>query len=245
MLVIDEIQQLVSLEGFLRRLGFDVLSLGKEILVTDALLRFTPELVIASEKGRHVDGVKLAQRLKRTVTPVPRVALCFAGSAPVGSPADLKTIDALFELPLAGEAGVRLISKLTGIDPEPLLKKFQKFAGAKTSREDQTIVVSSATGGAASSTITVADWDPKKNPGASATVRTERSNRYDQLLEVKAGDLGETAVKGVMPRERAAQAMAKLKKDSEPEKDELDRIQAEKIKFAEAMFADESKKKKP
>ena len=43
LLVIDEFTELEALESLLKRLGFDVLSVGKEVLVADALLRFSPE----------------------------------------------------------------------------------------------------------------------------------------------------------------------------------------------------------
>jgi DNA-binding response OmpR family regulator len=88
MLVIDEIQQLVGLETFMRRLGFDVLSLSKDALVPDALLGFQPEIVIASQQGRNVDGLKLSKRLKKTMVPPPRIAISYHGAPPVLSKDD-------------------------------------------------------------------------------------------------------------------------------------------------------------
>ncbi len=242
MLVIDEIQKLVGLESFLRRMGFDVLSLSKDSLVSDALLGFSPEIVIASVSGRNVDGPRLAARVKKSVKPAPRVAICYSGASPILSVNELKAIDALMELPLAGEASIQILAQLAGMPPEPLLEKFRKFAGAKLSSDENVVVVAGSK--LSPSASTVGEWDPKKTPGRSLDIRTDRSNRYDKFLESRAEDFKGGITERVMPRGRATSLMSKLKKDSESEKAELDRIQAEKIKFAEAMFSDEKKPKK-
>lgn len=245
MLVIDDIQQMTGLEAFLRRLGFDVLTLGKDSQVPDALLSFTPEIVIASARGRNVDGPKLSVRVKKLVTPPPRVAICFSGTAPILSAADLNKIDALLELPLAGEAGIRLLAQLANVPFEPLFEKFRKFASAKLTKDEEIVVVTGAAASTrASAPTSREEWDPQKNQGRATEFRSERSNRYDRFLESRAEDLKGGAADGVMPRDRANALMSKLKKDSESEKADLDRIQAEKIKFAEALFSG-TKTKKP
>ena len=45
--VIDEFNELVGLETLFRRLGFDVLSLGREATVQEAILGFPPDLINA------------------------------------------------------------------------------------------------------------------------------------------------------------------------------------------------------
>ena len=246
MLVIDEIQQLHGLESFLRRLGFDVLSLGKDSLVSDAILSFVPEVVIASERGRNVDGLRLAQKLKKTIVPLPRMALCFNGAAPIISAQDLKAIDALLELPLAGEAGLRLLAQLAGVSAEPLVEKYRKFAGAKLTREEEIVIITGAVGGGSGPTGGAETgreaWDPKRDVGQAAEIRTARSSRYDKFLDANARDFEGGVTERVLPRERAQAAMKELKKQSASEAEELARIHAEKIKFAEAMFEEGTEK---
>ncbi len=237
LLVIDEIQQLIGLEAFLRRLGFDVLSLGKDSLVADALLGFQPDIVIASHRGRNVDGLKLATRLKKMMVPTPRIVISYSGSAPVIAKDDQRSIDALLEISVLGEAAIRLIAQLSGLAVEPILDKYRKFASARLTKDEQIVIIAAKTAAntAASS----------KHRGSSAEVKTARSTGYDQILKNHAKDLANGAADKVMPRERAAQLMAKLKQDSSADKQLLDKIQAQKIKFAEAMFSEPDAQSKP
>jgi hypothetical protein len=251
MLVIDEIQQLVGLESFLRRFGFDVLSLSKDSQVADAQLGFMPDIVIASHQGRNVDGLKLSRQLKRTMRPPPRIAICYSSAPPSLTKDDERSIDALLEIPAVGESAIRLLAQLAGVKTEPLLEKYRRFANARFTSDEQVVIVQgvspTASAGASEGASTGASstsilpsmsgpWDPMKTPGTSASSRSERSNRYDTFLENHAKDLANGAAEKVLPRERAAQLMKKLKDDSAGEKDALDEIQAQKIKFAEALF---------
>jgi CheY-like chemotaxis protein len=245
LLVIDEIQQLVGLEAFLRRLGFDVLSLGKDSLVTEALLSFQPEIVIATHRGRQVDGLKLAARLKKAVVPSPRIAISYTGAQPALTKDDERSIDALIEIPAAGESAIRLMAQLSGLPIEPLLEKYRKVASARLTKDEQIVIIAGAAPSAPmpsaiSAGPSSAAWDPAKNPGRAAEMKTDRSTGYDQFLENHSKDLANGAADKVLPRERAGQFMAKLKEDSKNEKQKLEEIQAQKIKFAEAMFNESS-----
>lgn len=248
MLVIDEIQQLVGLESFLRRFGFDVLSLSKDSQVADAQLGFMPDIVIASHQGRNVDGLRLSRQLKRTMRPPPRIAISYSSAPPSLTKDDEKSIDALLEIPAVGDNAIRLLAQLAGLNPEPLLEKYRKFANVRLTSDEQVVIVqgASAPGAAPASAPAPTDavWDPVKTPGTSATARSERSKGYDAFLENHAKDLANEPTGKVLPREQMAQRMKKLKEDSAGEKDALDELQAQKIKFAEALFEEGDKKKK-
>ena len=242
MLVIDEFSEMVGLESFLRRLGFDVLSLGKEMLVTDALLSFQPEIVIASFRGRNVEGLRLAQRLKKTMVPPPRVVLAYSGARPQIPQESQRTVEALLEIPVEPQTAIQMLAKLSGLAPEPILEKYAKVSSAVLTRDEKAVLITDqaprATKGASGVAVTGGStneskgWDPKSAPGQASTARSERSSRYDQYLA--AHDTERTDK--VLPHDKAAKAMAKLKKDSESEKDRLDRIEAEKQAFAKALF---------
>lgn len=250
MLVIDEFSEMVGLESFLRRLGFDVLSLGKEMLVTDALLSFQPEVVIASFKGRNVDGLRLALRLKKTMIPPPRVALAYSGPRPQIPQESQRLVEALIEIPVEPQSVIQMLSKLSGLPAEPLLEKYAKVSAAVLTRDEKAVLITdqaakaakAASPGMVSGGVSTKEWDPQTMRGQAANVRTERSNRYDAYLETHS----EEKVEKVLPHDKAAKAMAKLKKDSEAEKDTLDQIHAEKQAFAKALFEagkDEKSKK--
>lgn len=234
MLVIDEFSEMVGLETFLRRLGFDVLSLAKESLVPDALLSFQPEIVIASFRGRNVDGLRLALKLKKTVLPPPRIALAYSGPMPQVPAESQKLIEAMVEIPVEARSAIQMLAKLSGLPAEPILEKYAKVSTAVLTRDEQVVIITDNSNRTPKS--------PSAVSGATApaaVARTERSNRYDEYL-AKHGD--ERADK-VLPHDKAAKAMAKLKRDSESEKENLDRIQAEKQAFAKALF-NEGKSKK-
>ncbi|MES2856209.1 MAG: hypothetical protein V4692_10120, partial [Bdellovibrionota bacterium] len=112
LLVIDEFSELMALETMFRRLGFDVLSLGKEVLVNDALLRFPPDLVILSCKSGNVDGLKLSVRMKKLVPP-PRVAILHnQGNVPTLQAHHRRAIDAMIESPLRERQVISVIGQL-------------------------------------------------------------------------------------------------------------------------------------
>ena len=313
MLVIDDFKELVHLESLLRRIGFDVLSLGKDILVNDALLRFQPDLVIASAKGRAVDGIKLSQRMKK-LSPAPRIALAYQAGNPPTLPQEAQgAVDALIETPVHPLTVIKVLSQLMATPAEPLLAKYEKIAGkgateiresaaekkmksdaapvfvhgnkegeTKQSRhvtgevshgEKVTRVTSinrNETGGGAApvgggsrpanvtnaraasqeedeeitevdyvetteTTEVTAEWDPVKNPGTAASIRTQRSDSYDYFLTQHKED----NVDGVLPREASLQAMRQLKKDAAPEQESLEQIDAEKRAFAKKLFETE------
>lgn len=232
MLVIDEYSEMVGLESFLRRLGFDVLSLAKETQVPDALLSFQPDIVIASFKGRNVDGLKLAHRMKKTMTPPPRVALAYRGVMPQVPAENQKSIEALVELPVEARSAIQMLAQLSGLSAEPILEKYAKMSSAVLTTDEQIVIITDNS-----------NRSPKASAIATsqaAQATTERTSRYDRYLAEHASD----RVDKVLPHDKAAKAMAKLKKDSESEKENLDRIQAEKQQFAKALFREGRDKKK-
>jgi hypothetical protein len=137
MLVIDDYNELVSLEGFFRRLGFDVLSLGKDILAAGALLSFTPDLLLATAKGRQVDGAKLALRLKKSA-PSAKIALMYPSSSKPALTSDVEmVVDALIELPWSARSLIDITAKLLGLDAQPLLDKHEKINASKMKASEQ------------------------------------------------------------------------------------------------------------
>jgi CheY-like chemotaxis protein len=257
MLVIDEYKELVAAENLLRRLGFDVLSLGKEVLLNDALLRFHPDIVIASFKGRAVDGLKVTARVKK-LTPPPRVALSYvAGNAPSLNTEQQAQIDALMIVPVQPANLIKIVAQMSNLDPGPLLGKFQKLtsnplpeAADGSEIEGLPSDLQILKGGNQPTVVTHVkakpgvpeavedpwareqiDWTPRAAPGKAATARSERSDRYDSFLIDN-----EVSVEQTLSREKVAAAGRQLKRDSEGEKDALDRIDEEKRQFVKAMF---------
>lgn len=134
LLVIDDFNELVGLETLFRRLGFDVLSLGRESLVVDAILGFPPDLVIATGRGRNIDGLNLGAKLRiGTVNPRLVVLLPSRPDGDFGSDPDLlhADVDAVIETPFDPQAALKVVARLLAEPPEPLLEKFAKIVNAR------------------------------------------------------------------------------------------------------------------
>ncbi|CAN5688424.1 hypothetical protein BH10BDE1_BH10BDE1_01020 [soil metagenome] len=133
MLVIDDFNELVGLETLFRRLGFDVLSLGRESLVEEAVLGFPPDLAVATGLGRHVNGLTLAPKL-RFGTSQPKLVVLMtyrdpeAGTHPALLDAD---VDAIIETPFDPRAALRVVARLLQLDAEPILDKYTKIVTAR------------------------------------------------------------------------------------------------------------------
>jgi len=131
LLVIEEYQELVALENLLRRIGFDVLSVSKDVLITDALVRFAPDIVIASFKGRAVDGLKVAVRFRKS-SPTTRIALtCVKNNASSITHEVQEVVDAFIVLPAQPHNVIRIVSGLGELDSAPLLEKYNKISAQK------------------------------------------------------------------------------------------------------------------
>lgn len=243
----DDYNEMVTVESLLRRLGFDVMSVGKDFLVNDALLRFQADLMIASAKGRTVDGLKLVQRLRKT-HPNLRMILSFSsGSPPNITPEAQGAVDAVIELPFQPQTTISLIAKVLNLDPIPLVSKYEKLLTGRTATPGDAVFVTgqineqketaSVTGSGRS--VAGSDWDPQAAPGKASVTRTARSDRYDKFLAGTAEDVNKT-----VPREKLQQASRELAAASEADKDKLANIDKEKRQFVTALFEDQDSKDK-
>jgi CheY-like chemotaxis protein len=251
LLVIDEYRDLVATENFLRRLGFDVLSVGKDVLVNDALGRFHPDIVVSTFKSRSVDGLKLAAKLKKQNSAIMFALVHTSSSPPELTVADENLVDAFIELPLNPNEAIRIVAKLAQINPEPLLEKFEKLAGARLNNGDGVVIVGKERdrGSAApdawsrkldteSGNRQKVSWDPVTTPGQAAHAKSERSNRYDKFLA--SNDI--PVANAVLPHDRLKASMKELAEQALSEKDKLKEIDVHKRAFAQALFEIEKKK---
>ena len=232
MLVIDDFNELRTFETLLRRVGFDVLSLSKEVLVNDALMKFQAEIVLATAKGRSVDGVRLAHRLNKLPTP-PRVALIFSpGTQPIESLEGV--VDAIIKTPLQPTLLLKVLAQLGGLDGDWVLSKYEKLKSQHPEMVSA-LHVSGADAGGESIMVTGGGGESGSEmawpTGKAATARTERSKRYDQFL-ANANDV----VDKVLPKDLSQAEMKKLKAASAPEKAELEKLDKEKRAFVDALF---------
>lgn len=128
LLVIDDFNELVGMESLFRRLGFDVLSLGRESSVPEAILGFPADLTVATGRGRHVDGLKLAPKLRHGTTRSKLVVLVAAGSLSSSKAPD---VDAVIDTPFDPIVALKTVCGLLALDAAPIIEKYEKIVSAR------------------------------------------------------------------------------------------------------------------
>lgn len=253
MLVIDDFNELVGLEALFRRLGFDVLSLGREIHVPEAILGFPPDLVIATGLGRHVDGLSLAPKLRYGANLQPKLVVLLPYTDPAdefGAPRDLSfaEVDAVIETPFDLLSALKIVAKLLNMEPEPLLQKYGKIVGARLFAPDELKIIKHQV--APTRIFHVTATEPAARPGTQTSPTTPvnangipvfkrelsaRESRYAKFLDDKAEE--------ELPPMASAETMRSSIKKLEESEDSIEAIQKaakltrEKREFVRAMIA--------
>lgn len=207
----------------LKRLGFDVLAVSKEVLVADALLRFTPDLAMVTFKGRAVDGLRVATKIKvpRTGFPPPRIALIWSKSGGMSSPRlsseHAGLCDALVEGPLEPYAVIQILARLLNADEDALKKKYERASGQPSPIGASTPRPSSA---------------EKPEQSESAPPPLSRADRYKAFLEAH-----NEPVTGTLSRKVIREEGRKIAEAEGPiEKAENERILVDKREFAKRLL---------
>lgn len=245
LLVIDDFNELVGLETLFRRLGFDVLSLGRESLVVDAILGFPPDLVIATGRGRHVNGLHLAAKLR--IGPVnPRLVVLLPAREDgdfSSDPALLKAeVDAVIETPFDPQAALKVVARLLAIPADPLLAKLSKIINARLFEPEELKIIKHQepalsivhVTGASGSKAAVAN-DVVKDTD-KVTGRSEREERYANFLEEEMQD----DLPPMLNFDRMREARMKLQESEKnlsiEEEQRIAKLQREKREFVRAMI---------
>jgi hypothetical protein len=146
LLVIEDYAELISLESLLRRVGFDVLSLSREASVAETTLAFTPDLLLATYRGRNIDGPRLGQRMKNQVGLRLRVLFVLPpGIDPQDPMLATAGADAWLPLPIDHVRTLRILSSILNLPVEPLVEKLGKIESARLGESDEMYLVQSGT----------------------------------------------------------------------------------------------------
>lgn len=128
MLVIDDYNELEFLENLLRRLGFDVLSLSKDVSVSSSILGFFPDLVVAQAKSRSVDGLAMSPKIKK-VAPQSKIVLLHPfNQIPKLTIENRNAIDGFLVTPVETVELVRMLSNIGNQDANFLNEKLSRIA---------------------------------------------------------------------------------------------------------------------
>ncbi len=245
MLVIDDFNEMVGLETLFRRLGFDVLSFGREMAVAEGILGFPPDLVVAVGRGRHVNGFKLAPKIRygntrpKLVVLVPLNEKRSAERMAEDSQAD---VDAVIETPFDPREALSVVAQLLNLEPEPILEKYGKIVSARLFEPQELKIIRHQVESSPLIHVTSVDSSARDALSKLASEAEQvkpmsaRESRYAKFLDDKAEEIMPPMADGGTMKN----ARKKLEEDearaSMMEIEKAAKIQREKREFVRAMI---------
>ena len=223
MLVIDDYSELVFVENLLKRMGFDVLSLNRDTTFSESILSFFPELLIATLKGRHVEGLRIGLLLKKK-NPNSKVVMLAPSANELKLPPEAR-VDALMEVPVEALSLLKEIARLLKMNEAQLIEKFEKVGKARNfSREGDIKVVKDEEAGSGNRMI--------KGGPAPAKPLSPREKRYEEFL----AKMEQSSTAQVLPHVEIAKR-AQEARDADKDNAELEnKLTEQKRAFVKALM---------
>jgi hypothetical protein len=125
LLLYENYQELMNIESVLKQVGFDVISLSSENMLSDQMLAFYPDAVICSGEGGRVSPLSVGKRLKELTWWQGKSILLFPENfKPI--PQDLVKIrvDLIFDSTVDNVRIVQVLANLLGHNESDLLARF-------------------------------------------------------------------------------------------------------------------------
>ncbi len=137
LLLVDDYRELVFLQTLLKKTGFDVDGTQNGSKYEELKLTLNPELIIASSKGKTINGLKLAEDLKKHNN-LPRFILIAPHKmAQKVQGLKLKNVDGIIDSPIDAKKLLVTIARVAELDSEALVQKFNKMMSTlDTDNED-------------------------------------------------------------------------------------------------------------
>lgn len=127
LLVYDDFNELTLTESYLKRVGFDVLGIGNELLVSEQILAFNPDLIVAFGRNHRVSSVSVGQKLKDHRSYQGRVIIIVPqGHRPTAQDVLKMKADGIMEAPFAADKLIALMCKVLALDSKLFLEKWKK-----------------------------------------------------------------------------------------------------------------------
>lgn len=137
LLLVDDYRELVFLQTLLKKTGFDVDGTQNGSKYEELKLTLNPELIIASSKGKTINGLKLAEDLKKH-NDLPNFILIVPHKmAQKVHGLKLKNVDGIIDSPVDAKKLLVTIAKVAGLDSDALVQKYRKMISTlDTDNED-------------------------------------------------------------------------------------------------------------
>jgi DNA-binding response OmpR family regulator len=230
LLVIDDYGELLFLQTLLKKLGFDVDGIQNERAFEDSFLALNPEIVIATAKGKRINGLEIAEGIRK-VRGLPKVILLATGAIwDRLRGLEIPSVDGVLESPVAASQLLGMIADLAELDKTTLLEKYRRLKATlnKDSEADAHILQreeqDSGQGGVADGSET-----PKQIFQPTTLAPQDRQKKYDEFLAKE-----EPLKPARFPRERVHQFTKEIRASEDPV--ETAKLEEERQGFVKAMF---------
>jgi hypothetical protein len=127
LLVYEEYSDMSGAQSLLQKVGFDVLAISTEYTLSENVLSFNPDIVVASGRGGKVSTVSAGRRLREMTRWQGKVILILpSGYKP--NPQDFAKIraDMLLESPIPPLRLMQVVGKMLGIEEHILQERLSK-----------------------------------------------------------------------------------------------------------------------
>jgi hypothetical protein len=220
LLVFEDYSDLTATEVYLKKVGFDVIGVSNELLISEQIITFRPDVVVGSGKSHRVNSLSIGQRLKESSKFTGKSVIIFPQSyKPNNSDLAKMKIDAVLEEPVHPHKLIQTLAKLCQIPHEPLLDKFKRATASDPVFKEKMSAMAGKVG------IPIEEATPAK---------TTKEDKYSKFVQGLNMDVHSTT----FSRNDVKSRQSELKKDWDFK--ELEQIDALKREFVDALF-----KKKP
>jgi len=141
LLVYEEYSEMMGAQSLLQKVGFDVLGISTEYTLSENVLSFNPDIVVASGRAGKVTTVGVGRRLREMTRWQGKVILILpSGYKP--NPQDFAKIraDMLLEAPLPSIRLMQVVGKMLGIEEHILQERLSKHGNDAVKGADGVIL---------------------------------------------------------------------------------------------------------
>lgn len=163
LLVYEDYSEMTSAQALLLKAGFDVLGISTEYTLSENVLSFNPDVVVASGRSGKVTTIGVGRRLREMARWQGKVILILpAGYKP--SPQDFAKIraDMLLEAPVPGLRLMQVIGKMLGYDELLLQERLSKHGNEPAKPGEQSLGGSASGGATENDTLMVVGSAPEE-----------------------------------------------------------------------------------
>lgn len=225
-LAIDDYNENLSCQTLLKKLGFDVIPIARDIQFHSATLGFLPDIVIASFKTKNVDGIALGHEAKRLISH-PRVLLLYTTALePVVNEPSKAAFDFLLSSPFDFEQLIKRTAEMARIDQDLLHEKYLKLRMRRPSKQGYTTVF----GAKDITNDTPADLARFQQPSTLSS--EDRNRRYQEFLS----NMKDELPMKVLDHKAMTEQLSQFEEKNKVNESSIAAINAQKLEFAKALF---------